>query len=86
MTAAAFDVDKFIGKIQTNILNPLIALFFALALVYFLYGVWESIRKSDSSEGRETGGRHMLWGIIGMAIMVSAFGLVNLICNTIGCN
>jgi hypothetical protein len=32
-------VKTFIGKISTEILNPLIAIMFAAATVYFFYGV-----------------------------------------------
>lgn len=74
-----------LDKIKTQILNPVILLFFAAAFFYFAYGVVEFIRNADNAEGRETGGRHILWGVIGMFIMVSAFGIMNLICSSIGC-
>jgi uncharacterized membrane protein len=77
--------DQIITKIKSEILTPIIALLFALALVVFLYGVYESLRDSSSDEGRTKGKEHMIWGLIGMTIMVSAIGLVNLICDTIGC-
>lgn len=82
---AAVDAATVIGKIKTNILNPLITVGLALALLVFLYGVVEAIRDARSGEGRTTGRQHMLWGIFGLFIMLSAFGIMSLICNTIGC-
>ncbi len=82
---AALDATELIGKIKTNIINPLITLGFAAALVIFLWGVVEAIRDGGSAEGRKAGWRHMGWGIFGMFIMISAFGIMNLICGTIGC-
>lgn len=79
MTAA----NDLIKKISDNILNPLIYLMFGVAFVVFLWGVAEYVMHLDNEEARTTGGRHMLWGIIGMAIMLSALGIKALIANTV---
>jgi predicted permease len=75
--------NTYIQRITVNILNPIILLLFAAALLVFLWGVMIYVKDSHSSEGRRTGGKHILWGVIGMAIMVSAFGILNLIVNTL---
>jgi uncharacterized membrane protein YidH (DUF202 family) len=77
-------VLAFVGKISTNILNPLIALMFGLAVLYFIYGVLQYIWNPDNEDARETGRRSMIWGIIGMFIMVSVFGIMRLIISSIG--
>ncbi|MDO8572699.1 MAG: hypothetical protein Q7S11_02900 [bacterium] len=77
------DLDTLIDKIGKNILDPLIVLLFGFAVIYFLWGAFEFIRDYDSPEARRTGAQHMLWGIIGMFIMVSAFGIMNLVGDTI---
>ncbi len=82
---AATDAATIIGKIKTNILNPIIMLGFGAALIFFLYGVMEAIRGAASEEGRKAGQQHMLWGLFGMFIMMSAFGIMQLICGTIDC-
>ncbi|MEK7157890.1 MAG: hypothetical protein AAB688_02305 [Patescibacteria group bacterium] len=69
-------------NIQRFILTPLIYLIFALALLIFLYGVFEFIKNSDDAEERKKGGQHILWGIVGMAIMFSAYGIINFVLNT----
>lgn len=76
-------IDSLIGKINQNILNPLVLLLAGIATIYFLWGVFEFVRDYDNSEARSTGARHMLWGIIGMFIMFSAFGIMNLVADTI---
>lgn len=70
-------------KIKTAIVDPIIAFLFALALVYFLYGVFEMIRNAESEEARKIGQQHILWGVIGMFIMISFYGIMHVICNTI---
>lgn len=70
-------------NIKTAIVDPIIYFLFALALVYFLYGVLELVRNADNEEARQTGRQHVLWGVIGMFIMVSFYGIMHVICNTI---
>ena len=75
-----------IHAINQHIINPIIVLIFALAVLVFLYGVFEYFKDSDSSSARETGQRHMLSGVIGMFIMISVFGIITVILNTVGAN
>lgn len=74
--------SQLLYNIEYFILNPLIYLIFASALLVFLYGVFEFIKNSDDSEERKKGGQHILWGIIGMAIMISAYGIINFVLRT----
>ncbi len=84
VTIASADIPQFVNRVEQVILNPLIGFMFALALVYFLYGLTEFIIYRDSDEKRTQGKSHMLWGIVGMFIMVAAFGIINFIKTTIG--
>ena len=79
-------VNNLLGTIVENIIRPGITLLTGLAVIYFLYGVFEFIKNSSSEEGVSTGGRHIMWGIIGLFIMVSAWGIIGLICNTVACD
>ena len=74
-----------LDRINEFVINPIIGLLFALALVVFLYGVVEFIAGADSEEKQTTGRQHMIWGVIGIFIMVSVFGVLNVVCNTINC-
>ena len=76
-------MDSVLTNIINNIVNPAVNLIFALAVVYFVYGVFEFIRDSKDPAARGTGGQHILWGSIGLAIMVSVFGIIRLIQETI---
>jgi uncharacterized membrane protein YidH (DUF202 family) len=80
---AAESVDTFMNKVDKLIINPIIILLFALALVYFLYGLIEFIMNAENEEKRTTGKQHMIWGIIGVTIMMGVFFLMNLILNTL---
>ena len=77
-------VKTFIGKVSTEILNPIIAILFAVASLYFLYGIALYIWSPDNEEARENGRVGMMYGIIGMFVMVSVFGILKFIINTTG--
>ncbi len=77
-------VAAFVGRVNKYILNPLIILMFAASLAVFLFGVFQFIVKADQAEDRETGQQHMLWGVVGMAIMFAVYAILHLIQNTFG--
>ncbi|MFA6520692.1 MAG: hypothetical protein WCT44_03745 [Candidatus Paceibacterota bacterium] len=79
-------MDAFIGKVVEQIINPLIVLLFALAMVYFLYGVLEFIMNQENEEKKTTGKSHMIWGIIGISIMMSVWAIMNIILKTFNIN
>ncbi len=78
------NVDGLLKNIDNLILNPLIFLMFGVALVVFLWGVVQFIIAADSAEGRKLGRQRILYGIIGMFIMVSVYGILYIIIHTFG--
>ncbi len=75
-------VDSFIANVNKEIINPLILLLFALALAYFIYGVFEFIGNQNNDEKKTAGKRHMLWGVIGLTIMMGVWTILGVILNT----
>ena len=72
----------FIAKIQNAILFPLISLMMGVALLVFLWGVFQYISQAESDEARKTGRKHMLFGVIGLVVMVSAYALLKIAAKT----
>jgi predicted PurR-regulated permease PerM len=81
---AEANVTTLMASVNKVIINPLIILLFALAAVYFIYGIVMYFLSPDNEEVRTKSKTHMLWGVIGMFIMVSVFGILSLIMNTLG--
>ena len=72
-------------KINYYILNPLIGLLFAAALAVFIWGIIEFLQKRDvNAEDANDGKQHLVWGLVGMFIMVSVFGIMNLLKSILG--
>ncbi len=83
--AAAADVARdFLMTLNEVILYPLITLMMALALLIFLWGCFEFIMAAGDPGARTTGKKHILWGITGMVIMVSAYGILAIAVGTFG--
>lgn len=78
-------INDFLGDISGFINNTLIPLLFAVALLFFLYGVFNFlIVGREDGEKREIGKSYMIYAIVGFVIMVSVFGIVNLIAGGLG--
>lgn len=75
---------SLVQRINDAILYPLIALLLGVAFVVFLWGVLQYITNAESDEARETGKRHMIYGIIGFVIMISAVAILTIAANTFG--
>lgn len=80
------DFDTVLLRINKYILNPFIGFLFVLATVYFLYGLGRYFLAGEGDEDRIVGKRHMLWGLTGMFVMATVFGIMHLIVNTFGIN
>jgi hypothetical protein len=74
----------FVARVNNAIINPILALIFAAALLYFLWGGFIFITSASADKGREEGRQHMLWGVIGMVIMVSVFAILRIFLLTVG--
>ena len=70
----------------TNVLvNPIIALIFAAGLLVFIWGIVQFLwGLSTETKTKNEGKKHMIYGIIGMFIMVVAYTILQLIGNTVG--
>jgi len=75
-------VNTLVNNISTFILKPLIFLMFGLATLVFIWGVQGFVGSADDAEARSKGAQQMIWGIVGMVIMISAVALVTIIGNT----
>lgn len=77
-------IAPFLNKINRYILNPILLLLFVVALVVFFWGIFRFVTNMDGTSEREEGKRSMLYGIIGMFIMVSVFGIIRVVLRTFG--
>lgn len=77
-------MDKTLSALNEHIVNPLILLVFSIALLVFIFGIVRFIASGGDEEVRTTAKRHILYGLLGMFIMFSAFAIVRLITGVFG--
>lgn len=73
-------MDKFV----TLIIDPAILIVFAAGFFLFIWGLVEFLVAINQGGDTGEGKRHMVWGIVGMLIMVSVYGIIALLDNTFG--
>ena len=79
--AQATNFAEALGILQ-GLLNGLLPILIALAVAIFLWGVLKYIKAADNPDQRTEGRELMVYGIIAIFVMVSLWGLVNLIVDT----
>lgn len=64
-----------------NFINTAIPTIIALAVLVFIWGVFRYVVSSDE-EAKGKGKDLMIWGVVGLFVMISVWGLVNILSNT----
>jgi len=65
-----------------GLLNSLVPIIMGLLLLVFIWGLASFLRSDGDTESQKNGKRIMTWGVLGVFIAVSVWGLVNLLFNT----
>jgi uncharacterized membrane protein len=76
-------MTELLNSIETEIVKPLIFFLLALAAIYFVWGVFMFVQSYDNESKRADYKRHMVYGIIGLGIMLSVQGIIDLIKDTV---
>src|SRR3989338_10536882 len=69
-------------SIVMDFLSQAVIILVALAVVFFLYGILKYITAGDDEEKRGKMKNVMIYGIIGLFVMISFWGIVNILINT----
>ena len=87
LAQASFDESNrfshYISGITTFISNTLIPLVFGIALLVFIWGMFKFFIYNTEEE-KEKGKDLAIWAVVAFVLMVSIWGIVNLIANGLG--
>ncbi len=70
----------------SSFINLIIPFIVGLAVLVIVYGIFNFISSAGDEEARATAKQFIIWGIIGVFIMLSVWGLVNILVNSFGTN
>jgi hypothetical protein len=68
-----------------QLFNAVIPVLIALGVLYFVWGVVQYVISGDE-EAKKSGRDKIIFGIIGLAVIIGVWGLVNFLRNTFGLN
>ena len=83
--ASTLTIKDLVNALLQAVVNPLIALLFAIATAIFVWGIIQYVIGSQGNQSQaEAGKRVITYGLLGMFIMASAWGIVKILCNFFG--
>lgn len=77
-------VEKILANIITEVLSPLYQAVVGITILYFLYGAVRYVIELNSPDAKTTGRSHLFWGLIGLFIVLSVGGILNLLNGSLG--
>ncbi|KKS83383.1 MAG: hypothetical protein UV60_C0042G0004 [Parcubacteria group bacterium GW2011_GWA2_43_11] len=84
MHAQDFTYVTSLGESLMVVTITLVPILLGLALVVFVWGLVVFIAKADNEQERDAGKQKMVWGIIGLFVLVSIWGIILLLQNIVG--
>ena len=82
-TTSATNFRSLLAILQ-NVIDAVIPFLVGLAVMLIIYGILSFISKAADEEKRTEAKNFIIWGIIGIFVMVSIWGLVNILVGTFG--
>jgi hypothetical protein len=77
-------IQEIAGTFLAFLDDAVIPLIIGFAVIFFLWGVAKFVKAAGDPKARGEGQQLMLWGIVGLAVMLSVWGLVAIITSTFG--
>lgn len=74
---------KGLAKMLVGIIDIAIPVVMSLGVLYYLWGIAMSIKDSGSAKAWENFRTQVLWGILALFVMVSIWGILRMISNTL---
>lgn len=84
MNGAVAATDTILQKAITYFLQPLYQIAVVVAFLYFLFGVAFLMFQMNNPERREQARRHLLYGVIGLFIILSVGAIIKFINSIVG--
>ncbi len=83
--AAAQSIGGILGLLAqaSDLINRLIPFVIALTVLIFLWGIFKFVIAGGDGEARKEAQGYIIWGIVALFVMVSVWGLVNILVRSV---
>jgi hypothetical protein len=75
--------DHVVANIVNMVNSFVIPIIFTLSFVFFLINIVKYFFIEDGEEAKEKGRKAVLFGLMGLAVLFSVWGLINIFLNTL---
>lgn len=75
-------LEEFLGKVVTEIINPIILLLSTGAFIVLVWGIVKFVWAAGDEKARLAGRQSILWGLVGLVVIFGAYGIINVAANT----
>lgn len=75
---------EYVTSIYKGIIPPLIPVLVGIAVLVFIWGVIKYLTAADDPEKAKEGMKTITWGVIGLFVIISVWGLVAILVNLFG--
>lgn len=75
------DIHSFFDALVT-IINYTIPLLISFAAIFFIVGIIKFMGSADDEKKHEEGRKMMIWGIVGIFVIVAVWGFTSILVNT----
>lgn len=72
-----------VSWLVSDVLSVIFPVLLAIAVFVIVWGIFKFILNAGDEEARKTGRSFILWGIVGIFLMFSVWGLVRILTGTI---
>jgi len=72
-------MKDLINKIVDQAIWPFEVFLAGVAVLFFVYGLVELLSSADNEQKKIDGKRHMVWGLVGLFIISSVYGIIKII-------
>ncbi len=79
-------IIPFLDRVVNIIINPIIIFLFLLGTAYLLFSFIKFLSLEPGDKSRDEAWSSILWGLTGLAIMFSVYGIIQLILSVFGIN
>ncbi|MFZ2831732.1 MAG: hypothetical protein WAZ40_01125 [Minisyncoccia bacterium] len=80
---SAMDFKGFVDYLISYVVKPLTSIILGATIVFFLWNMMGAVKNSDNPEERAKMKQKAIWGIIAIAVMVSLWGLVGFLVDSL---
>ncbi len=77
-------INDILGRLTSEVLQPAAGVIFAAGFLLFMWGLVQFLWNLNDGGENQQGKDHMIWGIVGMVIMMSIWSIIALLDATFG--